>query len=105
MNARTAAAIGADVNLDTSIANFWSRPCFLSKTSRPTEAMNIDTTITDIYKLMEIASAFRVEAGAKIIEEVRHAASMWPTLAQGNDVSKKTRQAVGDALQKIDRRF
>ena len=56
-------------------------------------------------KLMEIASAFRVEAGAKIIEEVRHAASMWPTLAQGNDVSKKTRQAVGDALQKIDRRF
>ncbi len=56
-------------------------------------------------KLMEIASAFRVEAGAKIIEEVRHAVSLWPTLAQGNDVSKKTRQAVGDALQKIDRRF
>ena len=54
---------------------------------------------------MEIANAFRVEAGAKIIEEVRHAVSLWPTLAQGNDVSKKTRQAVGDALQKIDRRF
>jgi len=56
-------------------------------------------------KLMGIASAFRVEAGAKIIEEVRHAVSLWPTLAHGNEVSKKTRQAVGDALQKIDSRF
>ena len=56
-------------------------------------------------KLMEIASAFRVEAGAKIIEDVRHAVSLWPTLALENDVSKKTRQAVGDALQRIDKRF
>jgi hypothetical protein len=54
---------------------------------------------------MEIASAFRVEAGAKIIEDVRHAVSMWPTLAQDNDVGKKTLLAVGSALRKIDSRF
>ena len=56
-------------------------------------------------KMMEIASAFRVEAGAKIIEEVRHAVSLWPTLARENGVSQQTLRAAGNALEDIDRRF
>jgi hypothetical protein len=56
-------------------------------------------------KLMEIASAFRVEAGAKIIDEVRHAVAKWPTLARENGVSQHTLRTVGNALENIDRRF
>ena len=56
-------------------------------------------------KLMEIARAFRIEAGAKIIEEVRHAVSMWQTLAKDNDVSKKSMNAIEVQLQKINSRF
>ena len=56
-------------------------------------------------KLMEIARAFRIEAGAKIIEEVRHAVSMWQTLAKDNDVSKESMNAIEVQLQKINSRF
>ena len=56
-------------------------------------------------KLMDIASAFRLEAGAKIIEEVRHAVSLWPTLARENGVSQLTLHTVQAELQSIDRRF
>jgi serine/threonine-protein kinase HipA len=56
-------------------------------------------------KLMEIARAFRIEAGAKIIEEVRHAVSMWQTLAKDNDVSNKSTNAIAVQLQKINSRF
>ena len=56
-------------------------------------------------KLLEIASAFRIAAGAKIIEEVRHAVSLWPTLAKENGVSKETLDAIGQPLQKINSRF
>jgi len=59
----------------------------------------------DRDKLMEIASAFRVDAGATIIEEVRHAVAKWPTLARENGVSQQTLRAVGNALEDIDRRF
>jgi serine/threonine-protein kinase HipA len=55
--------------------------------------------------LMDIASAFRVEEAAKIIDEVRHAVSLWPKLARENDVTQQTLRAVQDALQTIDRRF
>jgi serine/threonine-protein kinase HipA len=56
-------------------------------------------------KVMEIARAFRIEAGARIIEEVRHAVSMWQTLAKDNDVSKKSMNAIEVQLQKINSRF
>ena len=56
-------------------------------------------------KLMDIASAFRVEAGAKIIDQVRHAVSLWSKLARENGVSQQTLRAVGNALEDIDRRF
>ena len=59
----------------------------------------------DRDKSMEIASAFRVDAGANIIDEVRHAVAKWPTLARANGVSQHTLRAVGNALEDIDRRF
>lgn len=59
----------------------------------------------DRDKLMDIASAFRVDAGVTVIEEVRHAVAKWPTLARENGVSRHTLLAVGNALENIDRRF
>ncbi len=56
-------------------------------------------------KLMEIATAFRIAAGAQIIDQVRHAVSLWPSLAKENGVSQETLKTVGSPLQKINQRF
>ena len=56
-------------------------------------------------KLMEIATAFRVNGAAQMIDEVRHAVSQWAVLAKANGVSNDTIHEIGSALQNVDKRF
>jgi hypothetical protein len=56
-------------------------------------------------KLMEIATAFRVNGAAQMIDEVRRAVSQWAVLAKANGVSNDTIHEIGSALQNVGKRF
>lgn len=56
-------------------------------------------------KLLEIAAAFRIGNGTKIINEVRDAVSQWHSLAKSNQVSAQTINVIGVCLKTIENRF
>lgn len=56
-------------------------------------------------KLFELAAAFHLSEGAKIVAEVRHAVSQWSVIARKNKVSFETSNEIGSHLGKIETRF